>query len=151
MLLEGPAFFSPLRKTTPLANHFNGQSVSQVNLCPKQISACSQRQLIIQLLIGQKVPVGVQGQLDALMPHPRLQALQIDPLGNPRTSGGMTQRMKPIFMAQNRIAIIIHDRLTRFCYFSNSKPSLYLERVEYPAKDITMPHGRTNARRERQS
>jgi hypothetical protein len=95
-------------------------------LLSEKVSARLARKLRVALLIVQKMPVGIERELDVLVPDPDLQALQFDVVGDPaarrrvpqlaRPEDNMTEATRIIALSRMLSAIEHRARLLRHNY-----------------------------------
>ena len=72
------------------------------------------------------------------MSHPNLQALEIDPLGNPAAGRSVSQRVEPIFRLQDRLAFVIGAGPPLPVHLLRAQPCPFLEWKEHAAKHVVM-------------
>lgn len=71
------------------------------------------RGALVRLVIGERMAVDVEGDLDRRMPHQLLNLFRVIPAFNPQARAGMAQGVHPIFrrVPHHGLAGVVDDRL----------------------------------------
>ena len=76
------------------------------------------------------------------MPNPHLKALHVDAICDPSTRGGVAQVMETIFAGEDRIALLVDNRLPSPVELGHAEPCPQLQGEIDPAQHIVVAQRR---------